>query len=117
MVLAVYAVVRIISALWPRPKFFKLFLEYPRQDVLAAIEPGELTSLEVDKPAGVIRVFRQGSRFEEDLLGQLPARYFGLMEPRLRKGEVYRAIVVEHTGGNIELEINFGERALPDEFV
>ena len=117
MVLAVYAVVRIISVLWPRPKFFKLFLEYPRQDVLAAIEPGELTSLEVDKRAGVIRVFRQGSRHEEDLLGQLPTRCFGLMEPRLRKGEIYRAIVVEHTGGNIELEINFGERAIPDEFV
>ncbi|MDX1479182.1 MAG: hypothetical protein R3301_15815 [Saprospiraceae bacterium] len=119
------AVAVIVGILWllqkirPKPSYFVTDLDYPRQGALETVEVGDFLTL-WPSPNGVsIYVYGPRAEMDEDdvMLGQLPSRYFDPVERTLRKGQPYRATVVEHAGSNLRLEVKLNVKELPDELV
>ena len=115
----IVAIIWLLQKVRPRPSYFVTTLDYPRRGSVAQVEVGEYLSLWPSPNGTSIYVYRRAVEqpADSELLGQLPSRYFGAVEAVLRKGEPYEAVVVDHNGSNLRLEVKLKVREIPDELV
>ena len=115
--LFIWAAIRLIMLLRPKPSYVISFLEYPRHKEIDCVDEGEFVRLWPSSSTRVINVYRKGVDEGEGLLGQLPARHFDTIEPVLRNGQFYEAVIAENTGENLQLEIKLKLHKSAEEFV
>ena len=116
LLFVIWLVVEIVRRARPRRKHLITYLEFPRSQNVDLLEAGDTVNLWPAENTPVINVYN-GEVHEDNLLGQLPSRYFRDIEPVLRRGSPYLAVVDQCEDDKVRLNINLRKMELPDEFV
>lgn len=117
VVLIIWGIVKLIEAIKPRARHFTTTLQYPNREQIALVEEGESLLLSAEPGRHKIFAFRTSKADDDGYLGEVPAKYFRSIEPVLRTGDDYHAVVTRRTRNNVHVEFFLGTKELPEEFV
>jgi hypothetical protein len=116
-ILAIWLIVKLIQAIKPKARHFTTPLEYPNREQIALVEEGDMVLLDAEPQMQRIYAYRTLGSGDDMYLGEVPVKYFRSIEPVLRRGKAYQAVVTKRTTDNIYVEFSVSKKELPEEFV